>query len=144
MGRGRRATSAIKTLKDNYRLKDGVRNWKIRKKNKKKCKYMKLDFLSPCYFHSSFFSLRGALARSHTSSNIGYFQPPPDCIRKRKPKNQTKILSFLSSIPLFFKRCLKMAFHDSYPFPSQGGWMKRLQEAAELFPASPEREIILP
>lgn len=36
MDKGRRVTSAVKTLKDNYQPKEGVRDWKVSNQKKEK------------------------------------------------------------------------------------------------------------
>lgn len=93
MGRERRATSAIKTLKYNYQLKEGVRGSKVTNKKKKN-----QDFLFPCYFQSFFFSLRGAQARSHTSSNTGYFETPQRASGSGSPRmNQNVGISLMNT-----------------------------------------------
>lgn len=124
MGRGRRATNAVKIPKHNCQLKEGVRDWKVtnQKKRKKKHKSMKPDFLPPCYLRSFFFFLRGAQASSHTSSNVGYFQTPAIASGSGSQRMNQNI-ELLSRIPLFLQKCSKMAFCDSYPFPSWGRWM---------------------
>lgn len=71
MGRGRKALSAVKSLKCNYQLKDEVKTEKLPIWMKKLYKYTKLYCLPTC-----FFSLRGAFLKSHTSRKIEHFQMP--------------------------------------------------------------------
>lgn len=74
MDKGRRVTSAVKTLKDNYQPKEGVRDWKVsnQKKEKKIVKIYEIGiFFPPSTAAASSFG-----SRSHTSSNVRYFQTP--------------------------------------------------------------------
>lgn len=120
MAKERRATSAVKTLKYNYQLKEGVRSSKVTNKQKGKKPKTTTAKIRIFFFHVASRVSSSPLGVLRTGATLLVIQDILECPRvpqEVEAKEWTKMLRFLSWIHLFLPKCLKNGLLQQLPFP---------------------------